>query len=140
MYNKGIQSIYHTRKALSMKKNNTKHQSFLIFFYIFDQGYNKCKNDDLGGFLGAISPEIWEDGQPMDKAVFNDWGKISNPETVDMNSIMEKTYSFLEYYERQFGYNFSETKQWLLTTDNETIVGKAYEEAQLMYQKFQYAY
>ena len=44
----------------------------LDFFYILDQGYNQCKKDDLGGFLGAISPELWEDGQPADKAIFND--------------------------------------------------------------------
>ncbi len=114
-------------------------QSFLIFFYILDQGYNKCKNDDLGGFLGAISPELQEDGQPIDKAVFNDWEKISKPEAVDMDNIMGKTYAFLEYYEQEFGYNFSETKQWLLTIANETIVEKAYDESRLMYQKFQYA-
>lgn len=113
-------------------------QSFLIFFYILDQGYNKCKNDDLGGFLGAISPEIWEDGQPIDKAVFSDWEKICNSETVNMNNIIGKTYAFLEYYEREFGYNFSETKQWLLTIANEIIVGKAYAESKLMYEKFQY--
>lgn len=34
-------------------------QSFLIFFYILDQGYNKCKNDGLGSFLGVISPETY---------------------------------------------------------------------------------
>lgn len=113
-------------------------QSFLIFFYILDQGYNNCKDDDLGGFLGAISPEIWEDGQPIDMAVFNDWKKISNPEATDMGNIVEKTYSFLEDYEREFGYNFFEIKQWLLATANEIIVKKAYAKSQLMYEKFHY--
>lgn len=28
-------------------------QSFLTFFYILDQGYSECQEDDLGGFLGA---------------------------------------------------------------------------------------
>ncbi len=56
-----------------------------------------------------------------------------------MDNIIGKTYLFLEYYERKFCYNFFETKHWLLTTANETIVGKAYDESQLMYQKFQYA-
>lgn len=113
-------------------------QSFLIFFYILDQGYNQCKEDDLGGFLGAISPELWEDGQPADKAVFNDWQKISNPQTVDVNNIMERAYTFLGYYEQKFGFNFSETKQWLLQITNEIVVKKAYDETQLMYQKFRY--
>lgn len=114
-------------------------QSFLTFFYILDQGYNNCKNDDLGGFLGAISPEIWEDGNPIDKAVLNDWEKFSNPETVDKSNIKEKIYTFLEYYEQEFGFDFSKTKQWILTTANETIVEKAYDESKLMYQKFRYA-
>lgn len=113
-------------------------QSFLIFFYILDQGYNQCKEDDLGGFLGAISPELWEDGQPADKAIFNDWQKISNPTTVDESNIMERAYTFLGYYEQEFGFNFSETKQWILHTTNESVVKKAYNEAHLMYQKFQY--
>lgn len=114
-------------------------QSFLFFFYILDQGYNQCKNDDLGGFLGAISPEMWEDGQSADKAVLNDWEKISNPETVDMKNIIERAYTFLGCYEQEFGYDFSETKQWIWETADKTIVEKAYDEAQLMYQKFQYA-
>lgn len=113
-------------------------QSFLIFFYILDQGYNQCKEDDLGGFLGVISPELWEDGQPVDKAIFNDWVKISNPETVDMSNIIEKAYTFLGYYEQEFGFNFPKTKQWLITTTNRTIVEKAYDEAHIMYQKFHY--
>ncbi len=115
-----------------------KMQSFLIFFYILDQGYNQCKEDDLGGFLGAISPELWEDGQPADKAIFIDWQKISDPKTINANNIMEKAYTFLGYYEQEFGFNFSEIRQWLLKTTNKTIVEKAYNEAQLMYQKFQY--
>lgn len=113
-------------------------QSFLIFFYILDQAYHQCKEDDLGGFLGAISPELWEDGRPIDKAILNDWQKISNPETVDVNNIIERAYAFLGYYEQEFGFNFSKTKQWLLTTANKAVVEKAYDETQLLYQKFQY--
>lgn len=113
-------------------------QSFLILFYILDQGFNQCKDDDLGGFLGAISPELCGDGQPVDKAIFNDWEKMSNSESIDIHNIMEKVYTFLGYYEQEFGYDFSETKQWILTIDDEAIVEKAYDEAQLMYQKFQY--
>ena len=113
-------------------------QSFLIFFYILDQGYNQCQEDDLGGFLGAISPELWEDGQPADKAVFNDWQKNNSLEIVDANNIVERTYAFLEYYEQEFGFNFYNIKQWLLTITNKEVVEKAYDAAQIMYQKFHY--
>lgn len=114
-------------------------QSFLTFFYILDQGYNQYNKDDLGGFLGAISPELWEDGQPADKAIFNDWQKFSNPDTVNMTNLPEKVYAFLKYYEDKFGYDFSDVRLWLLTEGNETVVEKAYAKAQLMYQKFRYA-
>lgn len=78
------------------------------------------------------------DGQPVDKAIFNDWQKISNPKSVDVNNIVERTYIFGGYYEQEFGFNFSETKQWLLQAAKESVVKKAYDKAQLMYQKFQY--
>ena len=53
-------------------------QSFLMFFYILDQCYEQCPENDLGGFLGSISPELWGDGKPMDKAVYNDWKAQQN--------------------------------------------------------------
>lgn len=113
-------------------------QSFLIFFYILDQGYDQCKEDDLGGFLGAISPELWEDGKPVDKAIFNDWQKMSNAETINENNIIERIYDFLKYYEEKFGFNFSKTMQWLLIMANKAVIEKAYDEAQIMYQRFHY--
>ena len=113
-------------------------QSFLIFFYILNQSYDPCKKDDIGGFLGAISPELWEDGQPVDKAIFYDWQKFSNPKTVDKTNIMDWIYIFLEYYEKEFGFDFSETKQWFLNIENEAVIEKAYDYTELMYQKFRY--
>lgn len=113
-------------------------QSFLIFYYILDQSFDSCKKDDIGGFLGAISPELWEDGKPADKAIFNDWQKFSNPKTLDKTNIMERIYNFLEYYEKKFGFDFSETKQWFLQIENEAVIKNAYDNTQLMYQKFQY--
>ena len=113
-------------------------QSFLTFFYILDQCYEQCQEDDLGGFLGAISPEIWEDGQPMDKAIFNDWQKISNPSTINEQNVVKKTYDFLNYYEKQFGFKFAKTKQWLIMLNNQTVVENAILKTQGMYEKFNY--
>lgn len=48
-----------------------------------------------------------------------------------MHNVMEKMYAFLGYYEQKLGYDFSETKQWLLTVDDEAIVKKAYDKSQL---------
>lgn len=124
-------------------------QSFLIFYYILDQGYYECEEyykyedngiryGELSCFLSAISPEIWGDGQPMDKTVLDEWEEFSNPKEVDMNNIMEKTYAFLDYYGEKFDYDFSGIKQCLLATADNTTVQKAYDKSQLMYQEFQY--
>lgn len=99
--------------------------SFLVFFYILDDAYNQCKEDNLGGFLGAISPEIWEDGKTVDKAIYNDWLKFCRPETINENNIVKRTYDFLDYYEKKFEFNFSKTKRWLISMDDKEIVKKA---------------
>ncbi len=33
--------------------------TFLMFFYLMDECYDKYQDDDLGMFLSSISPEIW---------------------------------------------------------------------------------
>ena len=81
--------------------------SFLIFFYLLDQCYDLCREDDLGGFLGSISPEILDDGLPADIAVFHDWEVEKN------EPILEKSIVFLERYEKKYGYSFKETKEIL---------------------------
>lgn len=35
-------------------------QLFLMFFYILDQCYNQCKEDDLGGFFGSNRTGFYE--------------------------------------------------------------------------------
>ena len=113
-------------------------QSFLMFFYILDQCYDYCCESDLGGFLGAISPELWDGGQPMDKAIFLDWQKISQPSTVNEYNIVKKTYNFMNYYEKRFGFKFTMTKQWLLTLNDKSIIEKAVLKTQEMYKKYDY--
>lgn len=113
-------------------------QSFLLFFYILDQCYDQYKEDDLGGFLGAISPELWGNGQPTDKAIFNDWKKMSESETISKNNILKKTYDFLNSYEKQFGFVFSKTKEVLETMFTAQMLENAEEKAQILYEKYNY--
>lgn len=113
-------------------------QSFLVFFYILDQGYDQCKEEDLGRFLGTISPELWEDGKPIDKAIFSDWQKVSNFQTIDKKNIIKMTYAFLESYEHEFGFDFGKIKNWLITSVNQEIMEKAMGNADMMCQKFKY--
>lgn len=113
-------------------------ESFLIFFYILDQGYAQHREDDLGGFLGACSPELWEDGWPMDMSIYDMWQEFADSKTVNTDNILQKTYEFLQLYERKFGLKFSRTKQWLIQETNMEIVHKAVDNSSTMYQRFQY--
>ena len=112
-------------------------QSFLTFFYILDQGYEQYQEDDLGGLLGATSPEIWNDGHPMDKAIYNDWIEICNPDLINEQNIIEKTYDFLDYYEKKFGFNFEKTKHWLAIANNQ-IIENAILNSIIAYEKYGY--
>jgi len=60
-------------KPKEEEMKNEKMESFLVLFYILDQCYEMCQENDLGGFLGMISPEMLEDGKPVDTAVYVDW-------------------------------------------------------------------
>ena len=87
--------------------------SFLVLFYILDQCYTLCHEDDLGGFLGAISPELWNDGKPMDMAIYNDWKAQNEGVLFDKDNALDQIMAFLTRYEKQFGFDFSETKKTL---------------------------
>lgn len=114
-------------------------QSFLMLFYILDQCYDDCPEETLGGLLGAISPELWDDGQPADKAVLYDWEAACSPQTITVQNIVQKICCFLEHYEAQFGLDFTQTKRWLVSHDTERVIEKAAAKTAEMYQKFKYA-
>lgn len=110
-------------------------RSFLAFFYILDQGYDQCKGNDLGRFLGTISPELWGDGLPADIAIYSDWQNVNNFQTIDENNMIKIIYDFLESYERKFGFDFCKIKEWLITSANQEIVRRAFDKADMMWQK-----
>jgi len=113
-------------------------QSFLMFFYILDQCYEQCPENDLGGFLGAISPELWEDGKPMDKAVYNDWKARNDVAFLTSQNIIGATLDFLRFYQAKFGYDFSKTQSILENTDGIEMLEKAAVKTDVMYQKYNY--
>lgn len=114
-------------------------QSFLMFFYILDQCYDQCQENDLGGFLGSISPELWEDGRPMDKAVYNDWKDKNDIEFLNNQDIANASECFLKYYQTKLGYDFSKTKWLLRNAVNSEMIAKAIDKTNLMYQKYNYS-
>ena len=113
-------------------------QSFLMFFYILDQCYEQCPENDLGGFLGAISPELWEDGKPMDKAVYNDWKDRNDVALLNNQNIISATLDFLQFYQTKFGFDFSKTQSILENTGESEMLEKAATKTDLMYKKHNY--
>ena len=113
-------------------------QSFLMFFYILDQCYEQCPENDLGGFLGDISPELWEDGKPMDKAVYNDWKDQNDAALLNSQNIINAALDFLQFYQTKFGFDFSKTQIILENTAGIEMLEKAAAKTDLMYQKHNY--
>ena len=74
----------------------------------------------------------------MDMSIFFEWYNFIEPQAVDVNNIMEKTYSFLEYYEKKWGFHFTIAKQWILTTTDKTVVEIACERTEYMYEEYKY--
>lgn len=113
-------------------------QSFLMFFYILDQCYEQYPENDLGGFLGSISPELWGDGKPMDKAVYNDWKVQNDAALLNSQNIINATLDFLQFYQAKFGFDFSKTRSILENTSSIEMLEKAATKTDLMYQKYNY--
>lgn len=109
-----------------------------MFFYVLDQIYEECKEDNLGGFLGVISPELFLDALPMDRAILIDWMNFNDAEEVSKENIIKRAFDFLSYCEERFGDNFSQAKTELMNNmGNKEIVDKAYELSQIMYEKYE---
>lgn len=113
-------------------------RSFLMLYFILDQGYSKCQDDDLGAFLGIISPELWDDGWPIDKAVFNDWIEMCQPQSITEKNIIKKILIFLDYYEKGFGFDFSVIKKWVLKDADTQVIKKAIKNVDVFYEKYKY--
>ena len=113
-------------------------QSFLMFFYILDQCYEQCPENDMGVFLGVVSPELWEDGKPMDKAVYNDWQDQNEVALLNNKNIKNATINFLKYYQTKSGLNFSKTISIIQNTANEEMIDNAINRTNMMYLKHGY--
>lgn len=115
-------------------------QSFLMLFYILDQCFDHCQENDLGSILGAMSPEFMDDGLPMDKAIYNDWVEHTDVALLNKESIVQEVYRFLEYYESEFEYCFEKTKEVLQDPSGSLVdmVEKAVMRTEEMYQRHSY--
>ena len=88
--------------------------------------------------MGSISPELWEDGKPIDKAVYNDWKARNNITLLNRQNIINAILDFLQYYQSKFGLDFSKTQSILKNTDGIEMIDMAMAKTDLMYQKYNY--
>jgi hypothetical protein len=51
--------------------------AFINNFLYLDNFWQRTKLNDLGGFLGSIDPDIWEDFSPADKSFLDLWFNIT---------------------------------------------------------------
>lgn len=116
-----------------------KMESFLVLFYVLDQCYEMCQENDLGGFLGMISPEMLEDGYPVDTAVYVDWKSFCTNYSLNYHNITNVIYDFLKLYEREFGFDFKKTKKILLSEAANPMAENARNYVNKMYGKYFYA-
>lgn len=91
----------------------TPVQSFFTMFYILDYCFQWDQDDDLGAFLGMISPDIWTNGEPSDIAIYKDWVEYTQSNTIDDVSILSGISNFLGSYMEQYGFNFQHVLQLL---------------------------
>lgn len=114
-------------------------QSFLTFFYILDSYYGLCKEDDLGAFLGMISPEIWTHGLPSDIAIYDDWKElIVKDACVTKENILVFGKKFLEMYAGYLEFNFEQTLNLLKNQIDPLILEQAIKKANKLCEKHQY--
>ncbi|MCI9415734.1 MAG: hypothetical protein HFJ79_11275 [Clostridiales bacterium] len=91
----------------------TPIQSFFALFYILDYCFQWDQDDDLGAFLGMISPDIWTNGEPSDIAVYKDWVEYTQSKKIDTGSLPNGISDFLGIYMEQYGFNFYHILQLL---------------------------
>lgn len=108
------------------------YYSFLIFYYILDECWQLCHEDDLGGFLGAISPELLTTRMPIDMVYYYDWADYNKGYIIDNRDSLNRIYDFLDKNEKELGFHFQETKKVLLSDITDQMIKAAIENARQM--------
>lgn len=96
-----------------MNKRSNETQRFLVLFKVLDSIYPFCKDDDLGGLLGVISPELMQDGEPIDIAVTNEWDHYCESFPWNISSALDIICGFLRYYHEEYGFDYSITLSYI---------------------------
>lgn len=111
---------------------------FLTCFYILDHCYFINFEDDLGGILGIMSPDLLVDGKPIDTAVFKYWNDVCPDNPSSDTEFIKKVDDFLEFYEKAFGFNFKKTRELIKTPEILSYVKSAEAKAEMTCKKHDY--
>ncbi|MBO5779278.1 MAG: hypothetical protein J6R82_06910 [Clostridia bacterium] len=95
------------------------YSEFKKVSYILDHCYFASYNFALGGILGELSCDLWEDGSPADTATYEDLIQII--EGVKEYDSVHKALFFLETYSAQTGFDFDSAIAVLKVMSDEQI-------------------
>ena len=84
-------------------------ESYYTMYVILDHIWPNIQNkDDIGFFLGVISPVLWRECEPIDPAIYNDWCNIIE-DNIEDASLLTAIIHFLGWYQQQYGFSFAYT-------------------------------
>lgn len=93
-------------------------ERFWIMFILLDQCYfatQTAETDGLGGLLGAIDPDLWEDALPADPAILHDWEALPAAGPLTQNAMRSQILLFLGNggYADAFSFSLAAVQRWL---------------------------
>lgn len=91
-------------------------ETFWILFVLLERCYfstRTVETDGLGGLLGALSPELWVDGLPADKAMLDDWGALPDTGSPAQAAMLHRIGLFIDHYADGFAFSAKAVRRWL---------------------------
>ncbi|NLK67060.1 MAG: hypothetical protein GX282_06255 [Campylobacteraceae bacterium] len=89
-----------------MKKYLTINEAYIYSYKFLSDLYFQNLDDDLGGFLGGMSPEIWIGENAGDEDLYNQWiisaSKISNSKKLTLKESFLTMIEFLNMQDEQY--------------------------------------
>ncbi|VTY00165.1 hypothetical protein [Campylobacter concisus] len=107
-----------------MKKYLTTNEAYIYAYNFLSDLYFQNLDDDLGGFLGSMSPEIWVGENSGDGYLYHQWAglvnEISSSEKITLKESFLIMIKFLNAQHEQFD------EKWAKKLANEILFNKKY--------------
>lgn len=81
-----------------------RFEMFTMIFYALDLYYDEHPSDDLGGFLGAMSPFTFKGIDSADSAVYEDFCRIVMDQQIPIEKSYDMAVSYLKTIENVDAY------------------------------------